>query len=338
LKANGRATKQRALVALQQAHQGEKHDFRIDLISLALKGKKVSFAKVLKMIDNMVALLKQEQRDDDDKKEYCEKLIDKTEDDLKSLELSVSDLGKAIADYKERIATLTEEIAALEDGIKSLDKQVADATADRKEEHEDNVETLANDNAAKEIIAMAKNRMNKFYNPKLYKPPAEAVLAQTDVAPPPPPETFGAYAKKGDESGGVIAMMDNMIADLDKEITEIETEEKENQAEYESFMSESAAKRAADAKSIEDKEAAKADLEGKLVDSKGQKDSKMKEAMNTAQFLSEVHGDCDWLLSNFAARKEARAGELDALTKGKAVLSGADYSLLQSAQVHRHSL
>merc|ERR1719197_1333014 len=140
LKTNSRATRQRAFVALQQVTKGEKHDYRIDLISLALKGKKVSFEKVLKMIDDMVALLGKEQQDDNDKKEYCEKAIDKTEDDLKELELTVSDLGKAIADYKERIETLTSEIDGLEDGIKALDKQVAEATEERKNEHEENVE------------------------------------------------------------------------------------------------------------------------------------------------------------------------------------------------------
>jgi len=340
LKANAMATKQRALVALQQANQGIKRDFRIDLISLALKGKKVSFDKVLKMIDDMVSLLKTEQQDDDHKKEYCEKLIDKTEDDLKALELTVSDLGKAIADMKERIATLTEEIEGLEDGIKALDKQVAEATDERKEEHAENTETLASDAAAKDLIGLAKNRLNKFYNPKLYVAPPKTEVAmfaqRSSVAPPPPPETFGAYAKKGEESTGVIAMLDMMVADLDKEITEIETEEKENQAEYETFMKDSAAKRASDAKSIEDKESAKADLESNLVSSSEEKTAKMKEAMNTAKFLSEVHGDCDWLLTNFETRKTARAGEVESLTKAKAVLSGADYSLLQSAEVHRH--
>merc|ERR1719243_89956 len=184
--------------------------------------------------------------------------------------------------------------------------------------------------------------MNKFYNPKLYKPPPKVETAmfvqRSGVAPPPPPETFGAYSKKGEESTGVISMMDMMVADLDKEITEIETEEKENQAEYEQFMKDSAEKRANDSKSIADKESAKADKEGKLVADKEEKNAKMKEAMNTAQYLSEVHGDCDWLLSNFETRKSARAGEVDALKKAKAVLSGADYSLLQSAEVHRHGL
>merc|ERR1719486_1118642 len=179
-KTNGKAIKQRALVALQQANQGDKQDVRINLISLALKGKKVSFEKVLKMIDDMVTLLGKEQQDDNDKKEYCEKMIDQTEDNLKELELSVSDLGKAIADYKESIATLAEEIEALEDGIKALDKQVAEATEERKEEHEENVETLANDNAAKELIGVAKNRLNKFYNPKLYKPPPKRELSEEE--------------------------------------------------------------------------------------------------------------------------------------------------------------
>merc|ERR1719247_1768864 len=365
LTASGQAIKSRALVALQKGSG----DFRLNLISLALKGKKVSFEKVLVMIDDMAALLKKEQVDDDNKKSYCENLIDQTEDKVKELELHVSDLAKAVADAKEDIATLTSELDELADGIKNLDTQVSEATEQRKEEHADSVETLANSNAAKDLIGIAKNRLNKFYNPKLYKAPPKrelseeeritvnmggtlaptaapggiagtgvTALAQSRVAPPPPPETFGAYTKKGEESTGVISMMDMMIADLDKEIQETEVEEKENQAEYETFMGESAKKRASDAKSIEDKESAKADLEGSLIKAGEEKKNKMKEAMNTAQYLSEVHGDCDWLLTNYETRKTARAGEQDALKKAKAVLSGADYSWLQSNIVRHQAM
>merc|ERR1719183_1858734 len=153
LSENGHAVKARALATLSNSINGEKGDFRLNLIALALKGKKVSFDKVLVMIDDMSSLLKKEQVDDDDKKAYCEQMIDQTEDKVKELELSVSDLGKAIANHEESIATLTEEIKSLADGIESLDRQVAEATAERKEEHEDNTATLANDNAAKELIA-----------------------------------------------------------------------------------------------------------------------------------------------------------------------------------------
>jgi len=294
-------------------------------------------------------------------------MIDKTEDKVKELELTVSDLEKAVDDTKEGIAALASEIEALEDGIKKLDKQVSEATSQRKEEHADAVEVIANDNAAKEVIGFAKNRLNKFYNPKLYKPapkrelteeeritvnmggtlaPTAApggiagtgVTALAQVAPPPPPETFGAYAKRGEKSNGVLSMLDIMVADLDKEITESEVTEKEAQAEYEQFMKDSASKRSLDAKSIEDKEGSKADLEAKLLKAEKEKKSTMKEAMATHQYLAEVHADCDWLLTNFQTRKEARAGEIDSLTKAKAVLAGADYSLIQRAVVHHHTM
>jgi len=329
---SGRAIKGRALVALQTS----KGDFRLNLISLALKGKKVSFDKVIAMIDEMTALLKKEQVDDNDKKEYCEGLIDTTEDKVKELELTVSDLAKAVADGKEGIATLKEEIESLSDGIKALDTQVAEATEQRKEEHADSVETLTNNKAAVEIIGFAKNRMNKFYNPKLYKPPAAKEAALDQVAPPPPPETFGAYAKKGGESGGVIGMMDTMMQDLEKEITEVEVDEKNAQEEYEQLLKDSASKRATDSKAIEDKESAKADLEARVLKDSESKTVTTKEAMATHQFLADVHADCDWLLTNFESRKTARAGEIDAMAKGKAVLSGADFSLLQKSEVRRH--
>merc|ERR1719327_2100352 len=64
LEANGASIKGRALGALQQAGRG---DFRLNLIALALKGKKVSFAKVIKMIDDMVVLLGDERVADHDK-------------------------------------------------------------------------------------------------------------------------------------------------------------------------------------------------------------------------------------------------------------------------------
>jgi len=83
-------------------------------------------------------------------------------------------------------------------------------------------------------------------------------LAQTGVAPPPPPEANLAYKKSGEESGGVMAMMDLMIADLDKDIQTSKVTEKDAQKEYEEFMADSSEKRALDSKAITDKAAAKA--------------------------------------------------------------------------------
>merc|ERR1719156_281391 len=148
---------QRAMTAL-----GAPRDRRLNLIAMALKGKKVSFEKVIGMIDDMVKLLGEEQNSDDDKKAYCESEIDTTEDELKTLERKVSDLDKAMDEHRNGIEVVTEEIAALEAGVKALDKEVAEATATRKEEHAEFVESLAANNAAVELLGIAKNRLQKF--------------------------------------------------------------------------------------------------------------------------------------------------------------------------------
>merc|ERR1719456_641251 len=119
----------------------------------------------------MVSTLGAEQQDDDDKKEYCATQFDLADDKKRSLERSISNLGKAIEKAKEGIAALADEIKALEAGIAALDKSVAEATEQRKEENAEFTDLMASDAAAKELLGFAKNRLNKFYNPKLYKAP-----------------------------------------------------------------------------------------------------------------------------------------------------------------------
>merc|ERR1719409_2673985 len=253
------------------------------------------------MIDEMLEGLKKEQVDDDNKKEYCSVQFDSLDDKKKSLERSVSDSEKAIEDSTEAIATLTSEIEALAAGIKALDKSVAEASEARKEENADFTTLIAQDTAAKELLGVAKNRLNKFYNPKLYVAPPKRELSEEDrivvnmggtapptpapggiagtgitvladvsahdqtvTAPPAAPEAPGAFKKKSEESNGVIAMMDLLVADLDKEMTTAEQEERDEQADYEQMQKDAEEKRAADSKSLAEKAAAKGDTEAQL--------------------------------------------------------------------------
>ena len=62
-----------------------------------------------------------------------------------------------------------------------------------------------------------------------------------------------------------MAMIASLVGDLEKEIQEMEFEEKDAQEDYEKFIEDSANKRATDSKSLADMEAAKADAEANLV-------------------------------------------------------------------------
>merc|ERR1739848_534566 len=131
------------------------------------------------------------------------------------------------------------------------------------EEHAMYLETQQLSEAAVQLVEKAKNRLQKFYNPTLYKaaPKTENTMEEKiieagtfvqvrshsddefGVAPPPPPETFGAYEKKGEKSAGVIGLMDMMVKEL---------------------VGDSEATRAANTKSITSKEVTKAEIESKL--------------------------------------------------------------------------
>jgi len=103
---------------------------------------------------------------------------------------------------------LTDEIRALEKGIEELDKSVAEAAEQRLEENTDLEELMAADASAKEILKLAKKRLNKFYNPTLALSQnrqfgESAQLVEVGVhdesgrAPPgPPPNTWHAYGRK----------------------------------------------------------------------------------------------------------------------------------------------
>merc|ERR1719479_387174 len=125
-------------------------------------------------------------------------------------------------------------------------------------------------------------------------------------------------------------MVDLLIKDLDTEMTEAQTSEKDAQADYEQAMKDAASERASDSKSLAGRSAAKADLEADLEAAQEDKDSAGKELTATLKYIHSLHADCDWLLKYFDARKGARDSEIASLGSAKAVLSGADYSLLQT--------
>merc|ERR1712087_342765 len=124
----------RALAAINRAHSSANAQDRpgLDFLALALSGQKSlqkgGFDKVIAMVDKMVAVLKQEQQDDDSKKEYCGIQLDQNDDKKKALSRSIDDTENSIATASEAISALKDEIKALEAGIRELDKSVAEAT------------------------------------------------------------------------------------------------------------------------------------------------------------------------------------------------------------------
>merc|ERR1719159_613598 len=81
---SAKEVRQQALLALSDVRvPGIGRDARLDLLEMALRGKKMGFEKIIKMIDDLVALLAKEQLDDDEKKAWCLAELDTSDDKKK---------------------------------------------------------------------------------------------------------------------------------------------------------------------------------------------------------------------------------------------------------------
>merc|ERR1719207_67605 len=346
-RANSPASKVRKAQGILASISRNNKSSQLNLLLFALnsklklhdKGKTQDLGGVIKMIDDMVALLGKDQADDEAQKEFCETELDKSGDEKKMATEKQAQLAAQIEVATDAISTLSDDIATLVGEVKSLDKAVAQATEQRKEEHADFLEAQQLSEAAIQLIAKAKNRLQKFYNPTLYKAPPKTEMTMEekiidagtfaqirshdseDEASLEAPETFGLY-QKSEKSAGVMGLMDMMSKELETDMKDAAYEEKTSQGDYQKLMAESQATRASNTKSITAKEAQKAESEASLVSLKDAKTAADEDLNLINGYIGDLHVSCDFIIQNFDLRKEARTNEVDALKNAKAILSG----------------
>merc|ERR1719456_2233118 len=127
--------------------------------------------EVTKMVDDMVVLEGKEQQGDDKQMPWCNGEFEKSAREEKSEKDDINKLEAEIDQEKDAIDALNSEIATAKAEIQELDKAVVEATEQRKDEHEDYTEELSLTSTAVELVKKVKNRLQKFYNPTLYKAP-----------------------------------------------------------------------------------------------------------------------------------------------------------------------
>lgn len=305
---------------------------RLDFIALSVMGKKVGFSEVIKMINDMLSVMPKDQLSDNHKKELCLEDTGLLNDEKKHLQRSISDLDSVMEEAKQTLDAVNDDMISLKNGINALDKSVVDATESRKKEHLEYTDLLATNSAAKDLLNFAKNRWNKFYNPPPSKKEEERSeiaddffqMSQTtdeEGASSPPEE----YSKQSDGSSRIIFMINNIISDLDKEVSLAKEDEASAAEDYESLIADAKEKRTKDLLSLGDKQSAKAAL-GTALQKHKETGTSLSKSLNVAiESVKALEADCNWLLDNFDLRREARVDETESLKKVKAVLSGADY-------------
>jgi septal ring factor EnvC (AmiA/AmiB activator) len=138
------------------------------------------------MIDGMVGVLHDEDVGDEHKKAWCANETTIAHAIEVEKEEKIEKTKTEIAEQEDELATTIAEIKALTAKIAELDKMVHEATENRKEQHQEFVDSFATSATALRLIDKAIKRLEKFYSPqkvaKAVKETKDAALAKAGLS------------------------------------------------------------------------------------------------------------------------------------------------------------
>merc|ERR1719174_3310141 len=288
---------------------------RMQLSTLAVAIGLDSFTKIKEAMDKMVADLKAEQEEEVKFKAHCTKELNLNEKQTYEKTEEKEDLEAKIAKLTKLIKKLTEEIAAANTQIAETETAILKASQVREGENAEFQTVVADQRATQDILTKALAKLKAFY-----KKAKGGALFQK--AAQEPPVKFNSYSKNAGASP-VIGMIEQIIEDSKALESESVAAETEAQSSYETFVKDSNALIKGLSESVAAKTKASATAKEDTEQAKSDRDSAIEELESLALTEEDLHGECDWVMRNFAARQKARMDEMEAIGQAKAILSGA---------------
>jgi len=281
------------------------------LSNLAQKVAGDPFAKIKKLIQELIERLLQEAADEASHKGWCDKEMSKAKQQRTYKVEELEKLNAALAKAEALRDKLTEEVDTLNKEIKALGTELEDATSLRDKEKEENEATIKESKEAKEAVGEAIKVLKDFY--------AKNAFLQSRQEPP-DAGFDGAYKGKSGKAGGIIGMLEVVESDFartEKETTEAETQAAKDFIEFErdTSVSKKTKETAVEAKDAELKE-----TEGAIETDKEGMTNAQKSLDSALSELQELHAACVDTGMSYEEKKEQREQELESLKKALCIL------------------
>lgn len=282
------------------------------------------FDVVLQAIDSMVQTLKDEENTDLAQKEQCEK--DRAGDTRTAAKTSreMDEATDSIVKLKGEIEDIVADIQEKNQTIAATQTELIEATTLRQAENKEWQASDKDDRDMAALVVQAKNVLETFY-----KDNGLMLVQQPEAgkAPPPPPSTWsGAYGGKTEQATGVVATLEIIKADIDKDITAAKDAEDKAAQKYADFK-----------KQCDDEIKALGDEIATLTGTKGDKEQSVQQETATRldkkgslaavmTKISDANQGCEYITVNYPIRLGNRQMEIDGLLKAKAILKGAKFN------------
>jgi len=296
------------------------HESNSDLLAMvANRAGEDPFAKVKKMIKDLIVKLTEEANDEADHKGFCDTELsnNKATRDAKTAE--VNELTARFDEDTAKLAKLKQEISDLNDAVAEINARVKEASENRAKEKAANTATLADARAASAAVQRAVKILKEFYAK------AATATAFVQAAPDDAPETFDlAYKGMQSESGGVMGMLEVIQSDFARLEAETSSGEDAAARDHETFLNDSAEDKAVKEKEARHKGFDEVRTERALK--QGSKDLKATQGELDAalEYYDKLKPQCIDNGLSYEERVAKRKAEIQSLQEALKVLSGED--------------
>merc|ERR1719203_2762640 len=288
------------------------------LTSLAMHLTNDPFTKVKRLIQDLIERLLAESTAEATKKGFCDESLGKAYKDRDYRLQDANSLNNDLEQLEIKQDELEEEIKTLTADIDLLKKTLANATAERKQEHEDNMHTIEVAEEGLKAVNEATDILRSFYKQAAK---SQALLQASPVDEDTDGPGFeGNYAGKQKASKGIIGMLETIITDFERTLRVTEAEEAKAHADFVLFDRASRA-------DISGKEMKKELDEQDLATTKAKLEQKMDDLQTAMKLLDsalkkleDLKPTCIDTGMSYEERVEKREEEIAALKKALCIL------------------
>jgi len=266
------------------------------------------FDKVVDMIKDLIAKLKEEAAAEAEHKAWCDEQLHDNKIKREKKTSKVNKLTATVEGLTEDIDTMAKKIATLSKEQADLTRAMSEATEQRSAEKAKNTATMSDAAAGEDAVNQALVVLREFYS-------AQGSFLQHKQAP-----EMAAYKGMGSAKGGVVGMLEVVASDFARLNADTKAAETAAATEYSGFMADSKAlnkeKHDLEFKTSLAKDQAKFEKAGKVKDLK----STQKELDKALAYQEHLKPVCLEVHVSYEERVARRKEEIAALKEAYSIL------------------
>lgn len=279
------------------------------------------FDEVNSMIQKMIFQLMNEQKDEDDHKNWCDLEISKTNASSINKEEKISGLTTKIDEAKAKVALMMEEIAEAQGMITTIDEHMAEATEVREIGKKENAAAIKDAKDAQVALVQAVSVLETHYKD------SGMIALQAPVTLPENPATWdSSYTGVADPKApgeGIVAILEQISSDFAEMEADTMAQEATDNKAYGEDMKACSIEKARRAKEIEMKNSESKRMVDKTTAMEGSRKHVSDELYAVEQYMKDLAPACMEGDSTYEDRRDARSAEIEALKEAQVILANA---------------